>query len=82
MRSPATGIAFCKTEFRLPGVGYIWWSRSQIFYFTFSLCGFLFMLSEPSATLDKHFKKRLSALADDEKLKNNLWHGLKLCFTF
>ena len=40
MRSPATGIVFCKTEFHLPGVGHIWWSRSQIFYFTFRFVAF------------------------------------------
>lgn len=83
MRSPATGIAFCKTEFHLPGEGHIciWWSRSQIFILLFALWLFIYVVGKVR-TLDKHLKKRLSAFANDEKLKNSLWHGLKLYFTF
>ena len=48
-------------------------SRSQIFFILHFAGGFLIYVLAPSATLDRRLKKRWSAFADDEELKNSFF---------
>ena len=71
MRSLTTGIGFCKTKFHLSRGEYIVVSSADSFQILVMLSGFCIYVLAPSATLDRHLKKRFAAGADDEELRNS-----------
>ena len=71
MRSLTTGIGFCKTKFHLSHGEYMVVSSADLFQILVMLSGLCIYVLAPSATLDRHLKKRFTAGADDEELRNS-----------